>query len=72
MPRRDHIQLSDAELAAWLDTQREPDESRGRCAGRLLREHRSLTEGTTADLLAALREIRDRAAAALGEVTTTP
>lgn len=71
MPRKDHIQISAADLAPWLDTQRAEGESRGQCAGRLLREYRAVID-EHADPLSALREIRDRAAAALGELTTTP
>ena len=69
MPRRDHIQISDAALAARLDELRRPGESRGQCAGRLLRAYLALLDTTTADLVAALDEIRATADRAL---PTTP
>ena len=63
MPRKDHIQFSDVEAAAWVDTQRQDGESRGRCAGRLLWEYRQLLadpviEGET-QRLRRIREILD-------------
>ena len=59
MPRKDHIQFSDVEAAAWVDTQRQDGESRGRCAGRLLWEYRALlADPVVAGETARLRQIR--------------
>lgn len=71
MPRKDHIQISDAQLAAWLETQREPGESRGQCAGRLLREYRLiLIDPEVGRTVRALRRLAARLES--GEITTAP